>query len=189
MPNIQISPLKPLKEDRIAKVSRLCTVLANAILSIRGVYSSADATQKALLETMIGAAIWYLPKPIDSWTGFISLGALQAFHPDSGIVRPRFSEEHVYPRKVAARLLLQDESLVPNEMAMAFCERYGRLHYITPEEHKAVQPFQRANVFTTPEDAYANAGIVLIVVKNADLPSIKKRNRETIDGYLSSGKE
>jgi hypothetical protein len=171
-------------ELHIAKISQQCNALADVILCLRSVYETANAPQRALIETMIGAAIWYLPKPPDAWTGYVSLGALRAFHPDSGVMKPKFSEEHVLPRKIAARLLLQNEKLDQKNMTKLFREKYGRFHFITSEENKTVQPFQRIAVFTTPDDVYRKAGIVLIKVKREALINIKKRNRETIEDYI-----
>lgn len=173
------------KEHREKRLEMHCATLADIVISIRSVYTKAAAEQKALIETMIGAAIWYIPKPSDAWTGQISTGALKAFHPDSGITKPRFSEEHVYPRKVAARMLLTDETLGGETMIKVFREKYGRLHYITPDENKSVQPYQRAAVFSTPVDAYIKAGIELIQVAQQDLRLIKKRDRNAIDRYLA----
>ena len=116
----------------------------------------------------------------------MSLGALKMFHPDSGIEKPRFSEEHVYPRKVAARLLLEDPSLDGVNLSALFREKYGRLHLITSDENKSVQPYQRVAVFTTPDDAYGKAGIVLIEVVEHELRLIRKRDRDTIERYLNS---
>ncbi len=67
----------------------------------------------------------------------------------------------------------------------AFKNKYGRLHYITPEENKSVQPFQRSEVFLTPEEAYKKAGIVLIEMKKDDLSRIKKREQNVIERYLN----
>lgn len=100
-------------------------------------------------------------------------------------MRPRFSEEHVYPRKVAARLLLENESLTGPVLSELFRKQYGHLQYITPDENKAVQRFQRDAVFTRPEDAYASAGITLVQVANHDLRFVKKRDRKTIERYLN----
>lgn len=138
---------------------------------------------------MIGAAIWYVPKSPDAWTGFISVGALKAFHPDSGIEKPKLSEEHVYPRKVAAHMLLADEMLDGATMTVIFREKYGQLHFITSDENKSVRPYQRVGVFTTPDDAYAKARIVLIKVAKEDFRLIKKRNRDVIDKYLTENRE
>jgi hypothetical protein len=175
--------------SRVIKMEKQCAILAEIVISIRSAYANADPEQKVLIETMIGAAIWYIPKSPDAWTGSISLGALKAFHPDSKVEKPKISEEHVYPRKVAARRLLEDGALDASTMAKVFREKYGQLHYITSNENKVVQPYQRVDVFTTPADAYAKAGITLIPVEKQHLRQIKKRNRDIIDSYLKNYKD
>lgn len=173
-------------QHRETKLETQCSILADIVVALRPAYSKAAPQQRALIETMIGAAIWYVPKSAQAWTGRISSGALKAFHPDSGIKNPKFSEEHVYPRKVAARLLLEDQSLDGARLMALFKEKYGRLHFITSDENKAVQRYQRSDVFTTPEDAYAQAGIVLVEVTEQDLRLVKKRDRDTIKRYLNN---
>jgi hypothetical protein len=177
------------KQQREAKLERQCSVLAEIVAAIKPAYSKASPDQKAFIETMIGAAIWYIPKPSSAWTGRISIGAMKTFHPDSGHKKPKFSEEHVYPRKVAARLLLEDDSLDGANLSALFRQKYGRLHFITPDENKSVQPHQRAKVFTTPDEAYAKAGIELIEVADHELPFVKKRDREIIERYLKKSEK
>ncbi|MDA0349820.1 MAG: hypothetical protein O3C43_22360 [Verrucomicrobia bacterium] len=173
-------------KDREEKIRLHCSVLAEVILAIRPVYLRAAKPQQALLETMIGAAIWYIPKPVDAWTGRISKKALAELHPDSGIMKVRLSEEHVYPRKIAAKRLIQNNDLTAKGMESIFREEYGRLHYITPEENKAAIRFQRSDVFSTPEEVYRQAGIELVSVERTDLRAIKKRDRDTIEKYTKS---
>jgi len=169
------------------RVEQRCAILSEVVRSVRPVYEKSDPDQAALIETMIGAAIWYVPKPVNAWTGRISIAALQAFHRDKGTAK--LSEEHVYPRKVVARLLLKDESLDQRSMFVSFTEKYGRLHYITPQENKAVQTFQRVDRFTTPDEAYQKAGIVLVEVGDAEaLREIKKGNRAIIERYLEQAR-
>ena len=172
------------KRDEI--LEEQCAVVAALIIAIRPVYGSASARQRALLETIVGAGLWYIPKPSRAWTGFMSLGALRAFHPDSGVDRPKLSEEHIYPRKVAAQLLLEDLALDAASLASAFREKYGRVHLITSEENKMVQPHQRAGVFVSPEAAYVSAGIQLVEIAEEDLRLVKRRDRERIDSILSA---
>jgi hypothetical protein len=171
---------------RDATLEEQCEVVAALIVAMRPVYQSASPGQRALLETIIGAAIWYIPKPPRAWTGRISAGALRTFHPSSGVERPRLSEEHVYPRKVAARLLLEDESLNGASLAELFREKYGRVHFITSEENKTVQPFQRAAVFTSPDDAYEKARITLLELSDDELRRVKRRDREAIERHLAA---
>ncbi len=89
-------------------------------------------------------------------------------------------------RKVAARLLLENLKLDGDTLFDLFTNKYGRLHYITPDENKAVIRFQKDSVFTEPENAYRSAGIQLINVVAADLKAIKKRDAKTIDAYLNA---
>ncbi len=178
--------MKIRTEHRERKLDMHCNALADIIISVRPVYEKVGTEQRTLIETMIGAAIWYIPKPSDAWTGQISVGALKAFHPDSGIVNPKFSEEHVYPRKVVARLLLEDENLNGALLIKVFREKYSQLHYITSNENKSVQSYQRVGVFSTPDAAYTNAGIKLVSVDRQDLRLIKRRNRITIERYLAN---
>jgi hypothetical protein len=183
---IETHPMSPQELAREEKISSHCNVLAESIASIRHVYARAEKQQKAFIETMVGAAIWYIPKPKNAWTGFISLEAIKSFHPDSNIAKPKFSEEHVYPRKVAARLLLEDKSLDGSRLLELFRNKFGRLHYITPDENKTVIRFQKDSVFTEPEGAYRSAGIQLINVLATDLKPIKKRDAATIERYLNA---
>ncbi len=174
------------KQKREQILDEKCSVLADTIAAIRPVYEKATPRQKALLETVIGAALWYIPKPASAWTGCISLGALKSFHPDSGMTKPTCSEEHVYPRKVTARALLNDQSLTAASLSVDYRKKYGRLHFITKEENKSVQPHQRIAVFSTPELAYEKAGIILITLTDSELTKVKKRNREIIEHHLNA---
>jgi hypothetical protein len=173
------------RQNRNSKLEMQCSALADVLVAIRPVYSKATPEQKAFIETMIGAAIWYIPKPSNAWTGRISVAALKAFHPDSGVQKPKFSEEHVYPRKITAQQLLEDVRLDSINLTALFREKYGRLHYITSDENKAVQPYQRIDTFSNPDDAYANAKIILVEVAQEDLRLVKKRDRDTVERYLS----
>jgi hypothetical protein len=169
---------------RDSKLREQCQVMASLVVAIRPVYSTASLTQRALLETIIGAGLWYVPKASNAWTGKVSIAALRAFHPDSGQSAPKLSEEHVYPRKVAARQLLEDLTLTNETMKNLFQEKYGRVHLITSEENKAVQRHQRIGVFSTPEEAYILAGIVFADLSLDELRKVKKRDRETIEQCL-----
>ena len=85
-------------------------------------------------------------------------------------------------------MLLRDASLTSQTMEVIFREQYGRLHYITPEENKNVIRYQRAEVFSSPEEAYRNAGILLIDIQREDLRAIKKRDQITIEKYYNENR-
>jgi hypothetical protein len=118
--------MKLSASDRDEKILLHCATLAKVVLAVRPAYVESAEAQRALIETMIGAAIWYTPKPLDAWTGMISEAALRSFHPASDVVRPRVSEEHVYPRKVAAKQLLEKANLNAEEMLRSFKTRYAQ---------------------------------------------------------------
>jgi hypothetical protein len=171
--------------DRENKIRLHCATLARVIEAVRPAYLESAESQRALVETMIGAAIWYVPKPRNAWTGMISVAALRSFHPESGVIRPKVSEEHVYPRKVAAKQLLEETTLDEEKMLQTFVTRYALIHYITPDENKVVTRFQRTSVFTSPEEAYERAGIHFLTINQEDFRQIKKRDKELIETYLN----
>lgn len=49
---------------REAKLIEQCEVVAALGAAMRPVYDTANERQRALLETIIGAGIWYIPKPV-----------------------------------------------------------------------------------------------------------------------------
>src|SRR4051812_40828960 len=90
------------------KLAERCNVLSEVVRSIAPIYLASATTenQRQLVETMIGAAIWYLPQAAGLWNGMISINAVQNFHPNNGIEKPKLTADHSFPRKVAAKQLL-----------------------------------------------------------------------------------
>ena len=79
-------------------------VLARTVISQQSFYQSPDCSdkQRQLLETMVGAAIWYLPQGEDLWTGCISLQALSQLANADKPKSVKLTKDHHFPRKVAA---------------------------------------------------------------------------------------
>ena len=65
------------------KILDKAEVIARTVMSQQDFYFSGNcnANHKQLLETMIGAAIWYLPQGKELWTGDISIDALKKIFP------------------------------------------------------------------------------------------------------------
>ena len=86
-----------------------CAVLEKIIISIADIYNHPETTseQKALMETIIGAAIWYLPNDESLFAGGISMEALQRV--TSGTPISKLTKEHRFPRKQAGRILLSEK--------------------------------------------------------------------------------
>ena len=154
---------KPQLDPLNKKLREKCTVLALMISSLKAVHSSPEATasQVQLLETVIGAAIWYLPKVPQLWTGRASVSAIKLLQ--AGDLKG-VSKDHQIPRKVAARklLLLSESELTPENIERLYVENFGRFNLVTKAENRILMPFQRSHVFESPEKAYTEAGIKLV---------------------------
>lgn len=114
------------------------------------------------IETMVGAGIWYLPSTKKMqllWTGYKS---------EESIALNEESEEHIYPRKLSAKKLL---NIIWNEIddpekyiEDLYYNELGRFHIVSKKENKRLVPFQREGVFVDWQTAYQQAGIKLVNV-------------------------
>jgi len=142
-----------------------CNILARVIVGMKALYEDPQSsrTQRDLLETMIGAAIWYLPQPDDLWTQNISADALKALQAGSKVTR-----DHNYPRKCAARELLctPEEQLTADFVLHRYKTKYGTFNLVTKEENRRLMKYQKADLFRTPEEAYSKAAITLVPVRS-----------------------
>lgn len=173
------------KEDREKRIDARCDALVRVLKAIRPIYLKFSKYEQGLIETMTGAAIWYIPKPLDAWTGMISFEALRSFHPDNPN-SPKLSEEHVFPRKMAGKKLLNDKSLTFKKLRKLFREKYGKLHYITPIENKMLVRFQKT--YASSNSAYEKTGIRLIKISRLQLEQIRRRNKKMITGLCKNYK-
>ena len=142
-------------EDR---VKNKCRGLLKLIIGIQSFYKSTNDENKRFIETTIGAAIWYLPKNNKIlFTGKISKDAIK---------KKEKSEDHLYPRKIAAKELLNFDWDKPddpvNHIASLFMKKYGKFNYVSKTENKKLIKFQKSEIFETSEIAYKKAGVVLI---------------------------
>tara|TARA_B100000965_G_C19102799_1_gene545611 strand:- start:48 stop:494 length:447 start_codon:yes stop_codon:yes gene_type:complete len=142
-------------EDR---VKNKCKGLLKLITGIQKFYKSANDDNKRFIETTIGAAIWYLPKDNTVlFTGKISKEAIK---------KKEKSEDHLYPRKIAAKELLNidwDKKDKPVDViASLFIKKYGKFNYVSKSENKKLIKFQKSEIFKSSEKAYNDAGVELV---------------------------
>jgi hypothetical protein len=166
-----------------------CDVLVGMLETASLQYSCLSPAQKHFLETIIGAALYYLPTSTELWTGKVSVGLLKVFHPDSGNPKPKHTKDHEYPRKIAAAELLSrvrwhEVTDKTTHLITEYLVRYGRYHYITTGENHTLKWLQRKHLFTTPQDGYNKAEIVLIAVSRPEWLKISRRDRIVIDRCL-----
>lgn len=156
------------------KLREKCAVLADMILKLKPIHSCESTTpaQLQLLETVVGAAIWYLPRVPQLWTGKASIAAVHLL--ESGDYKG-VSKDHQTPRKVAARMLLKlsDPELTAENIERLYLEDIGHFNLVTKAENRALMRYQRAHVFASPQQSYADAGIQL--VDAAQLQMARKR--------------
>lgn len=158
------------------KLKERCEVLEKVVFSISDTYW-ADVTtddQKKLIETILGAAIWYLPHNEKYWTGQISIGAKEALENNK---KAKLTKEHQFPRKIAAKeLLKQKVNKANNEASLQklYEEKYAKFNFVTPQENKKISRHQRDDVFIDIETAYQKAGIELIEITLDDLKKLRK---------------
>jgi hypothetical protein len=161
------------------KLSDRCLILEKILLPLSEIYFHEGTTddQRKLIETTLGAAIFYLPQGQKYWTGQISEGALDALRQDPGTT---LTKEHQYPRKIAAKELLNDGYRISGKeisLLNLYEEKYGKYNLVTPSENKRVSKFQRDNVFVRIEEAYSQAGISLVTIDPGELSALRKKKR------------
>jgi hypothetical protein len=173
-----------------AALKERCDVLVGIIEGASLQYARLSRGQKDYLETIIGAAVFYLPTPIELWTGKVSVGLLKSYHPDSGVTKPKQpTKDHEYPRKIAAAELLSkvrwhELTDKTTRLMTEYRTRFGRYHYMTSKENHTLKWLLKNDGFTTPQDGYDKAKIVLVAVSREEWLAIKKRDRTVIERCL-----
>ena len=165
------------------KILDKAEVIARTVMSQQDFYFSEDCNgnHKQLLETMIGAAIWYLPQGKELWTGDISIDALKNLFESDEPQKVTLTKDHHFPRKVAAAELFKLNwstfSSPAEEVLQRYQNIYGRYNLVLPEENKRLVKYQKGIIFTSPEDSYRKAGINLRNITEEQLTKIKKGDR------------
>jgi hypothetical protein len=158
------------------KLEERCKVLEKVVISISNIYWAKETTddQKKLIETIIGAAIWYLPHNENYWTGKISKTAKEALDNNK---KAKLTKEHQFPRKIAAKELLQEKEKIANKetsLQKLYEEKYAKFNYVTPNENKKISRYQRDDVFIDIETAYQKSEIELIEITFEELKNLRK---------------
>ena len=154
-------------------------VLSQLILNTQEVYRNAEESEKGLLETLVGAAIWYLPNLPELFNQKISKAALESLEEKPS--KTRLVEEHAIPRKVAGRLLytryLEELEKDPSSLVRLYLDFFGRYNLVLKPENDRLKKFQRTAVFTTEEEAYKKADIELVDFSEKDYRAYKRQVR------------
>lgn len=175
------------------KLQLRCQTIAELCVRLGPVYLRPDTvqTQRDLLETLVGAAVWYLPNPkARTWTGHISVEAVKACSAESGSGKVALSEEHLFPRKITGAQLLRkdwaDFSDPTAHLVEEFLGRLGRFCYVTKSENKRLVRLQRGEHFTGPVECYRAAGLEFVTATCKQLQQLRRRKDTIVHELLSS---
>lgn len=173
------------------KLAERCHTISELLPVFTDLHRSPESTdtQLHLLETLIGAALWYLPEMrLKLWTGLISRKAVEAFHPISGSTEPKLTSDHPVPRKIAAIELIEyfenAGSMNGQEVQNLYEQRFGKIIFVTSTENKVVVKYQRVENYISPSSAYKRAGIELLAISIDQYRLICRRDPEVIDSVL-----
>ena len=180
-----------MRSTKSLRLKERADVVARTVLSQLEFYQSEQCTanQRQLLETMVGAAIWYLPQSDELWTGGISVEALQALAASSQPKKVKLTKDHRYPRKVAAaELFALNWSAIDDpseEVLNRYLGCYGQYNLVLPDENKRLVKYQKTQSFVSPEQAYQQAGIQLKQLSRPLLKAIQAGETELAELVLS----
>jgi len=132
------SPESPVPTEPIDLHPKL-TALHAMTEALRPWYAKASAEEQAYLETVVGAAVFYLPQSVDHFGGFISLACLQGCLEDERRVK-----DHIYPRKRAGRYLLTTP-FTSVELHDLYHGELARFMYLTPTENSRMVNFYESH--------------------------------------------
>lgn len=155
-------------------------IMEKILETLSPLYTDEQSTEvhKSFLATVVGAGIFYLPSGKDFYSGKISIVAYQKIVNGEICKLSQLTKEHKFPRKIAGSKLLSEQN---KKETKSFRERYemtyGRYHFVTPEENRALRVHQNERTFENEELAYENAGIELIEKTYEELSNIIKSNK------------
>jgi len=163
------------------KLEKRAEILAKVVVALSDLYfeGNLDEGQRGLVETLIGAGIWYLPSGKELFSGKVSKSALEEIkiNPEAKLV-----EEHGFPRKVAGKALinehLDDLKLDHKILLDLYLNKMGRFNLVLKVENNELKKFQKTNVFISEEEAYKAANIELVSIHDSHylLPQLRKYN-------------
>lgn len=97
---------------------------------MRPVYhSSSDQRERSFMETVVGAAVFYLPTSVEQFSGHMSLASIAGYLEGRRIVK-----DHIYPRKLAGRTLLESEYSL-EELVRFHHTQLAIFMYVSAEEN------------------------------------------------------
>ena len=150
------------KKQKMELLYRICKALSPLYGELE------DDKVKGQICTMIGAQIFYIGCPAESFQkisveGKKELTALQATGLSKAKALQKLTKEHQTPRKIGGMQLMEymAGNKVTYEEFETQLQTYLEWNYVTKQENNNLKPYQKVGKFTTPEESYRAAGVVL----------------------------
>ena len=140
------------------KIESKFKVTFELIKTLRPTWLESNDYDKAFIETVLGATIFYLPTNKNSFSGMISENA-------SNIDKKLRVKEHQYPRKISSKELFINPPKSVEELKELYYNTYGVWNWVTKTENTNLRKHQKDGEFKSPEKSYNDCGIKLIKLK------------------------
>ena len=123
-------------------------------------HSSVNEGQRGLYETILGAAIWYLPGGDELFSGKISIAALESLRTDPD--NTKLVEEHSFPRKVGGKYLFElfrnhKGGFSEADLVEVYKSKLGRFNLVLKSENDRLKKWQKTGNFIDSESIFLNA--------------------------------
>lgn len=150
------------KKQKMELLYRICKALSPLYGEIE------EEKVRGQICTMIGAQIFYIGCPADSFQKISvaakeELAAWQAEGLSKAKSLQKLTKEHQTPRKIGGMQLMEYMAghQVSYEEFESKLQTYIEWNYVTKQENNNLKPFQKVGKFTSPEQSYRAAGVVL----------------------------
>lgn len=117
--------------------------LSKLLMPIRRVYRKLNIDiQKRYIETVIGAAIFYLPQSRQNFSGFASIGAIKQYLTKGNLVK-----DHIIPRRKSAMEILKS-NMDAKEVERQYEKHFSKYMFVSSKENHALKNyFQNHNTY------------------------------------------
>ena len=147
--------------------------------------SNLNKGQTGLYDTIIGAALWYLPSGVELFSGKISKRALESL--ENNPMTTKLVEEHSFPRKIGGKYLYELHKalgkLTRADIIEVYKEKLGKFNLVLKEENDGLKKYQKLESIPFEEGAFLNS------VSDLENYAYKMANIQLVDFPVERYKE
>lgn len=173
---------KKEKKSKEEIIKDKCQVIADIVNSLGGKYKP-ESKQADFLETVIGAAIFYIYN-LNNYTWYKD----KVIVSKEAYKQKEFCADHIIPRKHAASLLLKEKNLTGEGVRKFLEDKFCKLLYLTKSEnarYRNKKDIEKMGIneidalfdFEKLKEMYAKEGIILEIKTKEEFDKLKKQQR------------